>query len=151
MDKLAQSAYNSPYSRAGAPTPHPNSDPYSTLRSRALATLEAMGYDPTTMVEHGVDWAEDQDPYGHVKHSQYMRWAGSCLYRIREAYGEWLSQQEIEDLIKGKNVIVVVGKYEMDIRRQVKYPDSVRIPPASTTNASRLTQGHRSSQPIVKA
>ncbi|KAI1359937.1 hypothetical protein F5Y08DRAFT_349184 [Xylaria arbuscula] len=123
--RLAQSAYNSPYSRAGAPTPHPNSDPYSALRSRALATLEAMGYDPKTMVEHGVVWAEDQDPYGHVMHSQYMHWAGSCLYRIMEGYDEWLSKQECDDIIQGKNVIIVVKKYELDIRRQVKYPDSI--------------------------
>ncbi|KAI0201489.1 hypothetical protein F4808DRAFT_459977 [Astrocystis sublimbata] len=100
--RLAQSAYNSPYSRAGAPTPHHNSDPYSALRSTALADLEAMGYDPKTMVEHGVVWAEHQDPYGHVMHSQYMHWAGSCIFRIGEGYDEWLSKQE-----------------------QVRYPDSI--------------------------
>ncbi|KAI1203667.1 hypothetical protein F5X97DRAFT_283794 [Nemania serpens] len=123
--RLAQSAYNSPYSRAGAPTPHPNCDPYEVLRSRALATLEAMGYDPKTMVEHGVVWAEDQDPYGHVMHSQYMHWAGSCLYRIMEGYDEWLSDQECADMIQGKTLMIVVKKYELDIRRQVKYPDSI--------------------------
>ncbi|KAI1824021.1 hypothetical protein F4861DRAFT_539483 [Xylaria intraflava] len=123
--RLAQSAYNSPYSRAGAPVPHPNSDPYSPLRSRALSDLEDMGYDPTTMAEHGVVWAEDQDPYGHVMHSQYMHWAGSCLYRIMESYDEWLTKQECDDMIQGKNVIIVLKKYELDIRRQVRYPDSI--------------------------
>ncbi|KAI1353762.1 hypothetical protein F5Y01DRAFT_276163 [Xylaria sp. FL0043] len=86
--RLAQSAYNSLYSRTGAPTPHPNSDPYSALRFSTLSNLEAMGYDPKTMVEYGVLWAEDQDPYAHVMHSQYMHWAGSCLYRIMEGYDE---------------------------------------------------------------
>jgi hypothetical protein len=56
--RLAESAYNSPYSRSGAPAPHPNTDPYAQLRSTALSTLEAMGYDPRTMVERGVLWAE---------------------------------------------------------------------------------------------
>ncbi|KAI0813916.1 hypothetical protein GGR55DRAFT_486787 [Xylaria sp. FL0064] len=118
--RLAQSAYNSPYSRAGAPTPHPNSDPYSALRSSALSNLEAMGYDPKTMVEHGVLWAEDHDLYAHVMH-----WAGSCLYRIMEGYDEWLSKQECDDMIQGKSIIIVVKKYELDIRRQVRYPDSI--------------------------
>lgn len=149
--RLAQSAYNSPYSRAGAPTPHPNCDPYEVLRSRALATLEAMGYDPKTMVEHGVVWAEDQDPYGHVMHSQYMHWAGSCLYRIMEGYDEWLSDQECADMIQGKTLMIVVKKYELDIRRQVKYPDSVGNPPASAADASRLTRRYRSSPPTIRA
>ncbi|KAI0482963.1 hypothetical protein GGR56DRAFT_217079 [Xylariaceae sp. FL0804] len=136
--RLAQSAYNSPYSRAGAPSmggqgpgaagaaAHPNgADPYAELRRRALADLEAMGYDPTTMAEHGVLWAEDQDPYGHVMHSQYMHWAGSCLYRIMEGYDAWLSRAECDDMINGRGVIVVVQKYELEIRRQVRYPDCI--------------------------
>ncbi|KAI0476352.1 hypothetical protein GGR56DRAFT_666001 [Xylariaceae sp. FL0804] len=123
--RLAQSAYNSPYSRSGAPARHPNTDPYSHLRGSALADLEAAGYDPKTMVEHGVVWAEDQDPYGHVMHSQYMHWAGSCLFRIMEGYDEWLSKKECDDMIQGKSVIIVVKKYELDLRRQVRYPDSI--------------------------
>jgi hypothetical protein len=64
--RLAASSYLSPYSRAGAPSTHPNTDPYVELRSQALAKLEAMGFDSATMVERGVVWAEDQDPFGHV-------------------------------------------------------------------------------------
>lgn len=64
--RQAESAYQSPYSHAGAPEPHPNTDPYADLRARALSTLEAMGYDPKSMAERGVVWAEDQDPFGHV-------------------------------------------------------------------------------------
>jgi hypothetical protein len=54
--RLAASAYNSPYTRSGAPSRYPNTDPYAVLRGRALATLEAMGFDPATMIEHGVLW-----------------------------------------------------------------------------------------------
>ena len=58
--RLAETGYISPYSRSGAPGPHPNGDVYGPLRSRALATLEAMGFDPELMAEHSVLWAEHQ-------------------------------------------------------------------------------------------
>ncbi|KAF2726463.1 hypothetical protein EJ04DRAFT_571246 [Polyplosphaeria fusca] len=123
--RLAESAYLSPYAHTGAPAPHPNTDPYAPLRAQALATLEAMGYDPATMVERGVVWAEDQDPFGHVMHSQYMHFLGTCFHRVMESYDEFLSEAEYNDMIQGKGVVPVVRKYELDIRRQVKYPDTL--------------------------
>jgi hypothetical protein len=64
----------------GAANPNPDlagdadaagdANPYAALRASALAELEAMGFDPRTMAERGVVWAEDQDPFGHVMHSQ---------------------------------------------------------------------------------
>ncbi|KAI1474390.1 hypothetical protein K445DRAFT_54534 [Daldinia sp. EC12] len=123
--RLAESAYLSPYSSAGAPGPHPTGDPYASLRSQAISTLEAMGYDPKTMVERGVVWAEDQDPFGHVMHSQYMHFFGQCFYRVMESYDEFLSEQEYNDMITAKTIIPVIRRYNMDIRRQVKYPDSL--------------------------
>lgn len=130
--RLAESAYNSPYSHAGAPGPHPNTDPYAALRTRALSTLEAMGYDPETMVERGVVWAEDQDPFGHVMQSQYMHFLGTVFHRVMESYDEFLSEEEYDGMIKGKTVIPVIRKYELEIRRQVKYPDSVRVQPIAS-------------------
>lgn len=123
--RLAESSYNSPYSRAGAPSPHPNTDPYASLRASALSTLEAMGFDPKTMVEHGVLWAEHQDPYGHVMHSQFMQFLGACFYRVMEGYDEYLSKEECDGMVKAKTVIPAVRKYELSIRKQVKYPDAV--------------------------
>ncbi|KAF2261923.1 hypothetical protein CC78DRAFT_521022 [Lojkania enalia] len=123
--RLAQSAYNSPYSRLGAPGPHPNTDPYAALRAKALSILEEMGYDPQTMVERGVLWAEDQDPFGHVMQSQYMQFLGVCFHRVMESYEEYLSQDEYSGMILGKTVVPVVRKYELDICRQVKYPDAL--------------------------
>ncbi|KUI60907.1 hypothetical protein VP1G_08121 [Cytospora mali] len=123
--RLAESAYLSPYSHSGASKPHPNTDPYAPLRANALSTLEAMGYDPSTMVERGVVWAEDQDPFGHVMHSQYMHFLGTCFHRFMESYDEFLSEQEYNDMIYARTVIPALRKYELDIRRQVKYPDSL--------------------------
>lgn len=130
--RLAQSAYLSPYSRSGAPPdrPHPNAaDPYAPLRSRALETLEAMGYDPRTMVEHSVLWAEHQDPYGHVMQSQYMAYLGTCFHRVMESYHEYLTDTEYEGMISGRTVIPAVRRYQLDIRRQVTYPDTVSTTP----------------------
>jgi hypothetical protein len=89
LSRLAQSSYLSPYSHmhststsagGGAANPNPDlagdadaagdANLYAALRASALAELEAMGFDPRTMAERGVVWAEDQDPFGHVMHSQ---------------------------------------------------------------------------------
>ncbi|KAK7935166.1 hypothetical protein PG985_000661 [Apiospora marii] len=124
--RLAQSSYLSPYSRAGAPADHTgDSDPYKPLRAQALATLEAMGYDTATMVERGVVWAEDQDPFGHVMQSQFMHFLGTCFHRVMESYDEHLTTQEYDDMVHARTVVPVVRKYELDLRRQVKYPDSL--------------------------
>ncbi|KAF2690157.1 hypothetical protein K458DRAFT_328367 [Lentithecium fluviatile CBS 122367] len=122
--RLAESAYNSPYSRAGAPTPHPNFDPYMPLRAESLATFESMGYDPQTMVEHGIVWA-DQDPYAHGHHTQYMHFMRSCFYRGMESYEEFLSEEEYDGMALGKTVAPLIRRYQLDIRRQVRYPDTV--------------------------
>ncbi|KAI1081987.1 hypothetical protein F5B20DRAFT_588098 [Whalleya microplaca] len=127
VSRLAQSAYDSPYSRSGAPSPHPTGDPYAPLRARALSTLAEMGYDPNTMIERGVLWAEDQDPFGHVKQSRFMHFLGIGFHRTMESYDEYLSEQEYNDMIHAKSVIPVVRKYDLEIRRQVKYPDSLIV------------------------
>ncbi|OJD24107.1 hypothetical protein ACJ73_04532 [Blastomyces percursus] len=111
FSRLADSSYLSPYARSGAPRPHPNTDPYGALRSRAL---EAMGFDPKTMIEHGKLWAENQDI-----------WACQPL---PESYEEFLSKEELDGMIEAKTVVPLVRKYELDIRRQVIYPDSPLLP-----------------------
>ena len=79
LSRLAQSSYMSPYSHvhtnpdpATATAAEVDANPYAALRTSALADLEAMGFDPRTMAERGVTWAEDQDPFGHVMHSQVI-------------------------------------------------------------------------------
>jgi acyl-CoA thioesterase FadM len=84
-----------------------------------------MGYAPETMVERGVLWAEDQDPFGHVMQSQYMQYLGVCFHRVMESYDEFLSEEEYNGMNKAQTVVPVVRKYELDIRRQVMYPDTV--------------------------
>ncbi|KLJ05824.1 hypothetical protein EMPG_10742 [Blastomyces silverae] len=123
--RLADSSYQSPYASNGAPGAHPNTDPYAALRGRALSTLEAMGFDPKTMIEHGILWAEHQDPYGHVNTGQIMSFFGGCFFRVLESYEEFLSKEELDGMIEAKTVVPLVRKYELDIQRQVIYPDVV--------------------------
>ncbi|KAF4449014.1 putative thioesterase [Fusarium austroafricanum] len=127
---LKASAYFSPYHRSGAPSSpqsHDQDDPYASLRAKALTTLEAMGFEPKTMVERGVTWAEDQDPFGHVAHSQYLHFFGICWLRVMESYDEFLSKEEYEAMMKGKTVIPVVHQYEIKLKQQVRYPDSLIV------------------------
>lgn len=42
-----------------------------------------------------------------------------------ESYDEFLDEDGYDGMIYGKTIIPVVRKYELDIRRQVKYPDVV--------------------------
>ncbi|CZR47884.1 uncharacterized protein FPRO_13551 [Fusarium proliferatum ET1] len=127
---LKATEYFSPYHRSGAPKSSQipdQDDPYAKLRAKALTVLEAQGFEAKTMVERGVTWAEDQDPFGHVAHSQYLHFFGICWQRVMESYDEFLSKQEYEDMIKGKTVIPVVHKYEILLKRQVRYPDSLIV------------------------
>jgi hypothetical protein len=48
-----------------------------------------------------------------------------------ESYDEFLSKQEYEDMMKGETVIPVVHKYEILLKKQVRYPDSVSQPCAT--------------------
>ncbi|KAK7751564.1 hypothetical protein SLS62_006514 [Diatrype stigma] len=77
------------------------------------------------MVEHGVLWAEHQDPYGHVMHTQFMHFLGACFYRVMESYDEYLSKEECDGMIQATTVIPAVRKYELSIRKPVTYPDAV--------------------------
>lgn len=103
--QLVDAAYPSPYSYA--PRSQPNTDPYTDLCASALSPRKAMGYDPKTMAERGVVLAEDQDqdPFRHVMHSQYIRFLGACFHRSTEGYDEWLSIQEEDDLIHARTLI----------------------------------------------
>jgi acyl-CoA thioesterase FadM len=60
-------------------------------------------------------------------HSQYMTFLGTCFWRVLESYDEFLSQQEMDGIINATSVIPVVRKYELEIKKQVKYPDALIV------------------------
>ena len=96
-----------------------------------------MGFDPNTMVEHGILWAEHQDPYGHVMQSQFMQFAGACFFRVMESYDQWLSQKEYDDLLHARGIMMVIKKYHLDLKRPVVYPDVVRWKSLPQSSLSR--------------
>ncbi|KAI1112313.1 hypothetical protein F5Y14DRAFT_453138 [Nemania sp. NC0429] len=98
-----------------------------------------MGYDPKTMVERGVTWAEDQDPFGHVFQAQYMHFFGLAFHRVMESYDEYLRESEYKDMIEGRTVIPAVRRYEVGIRRQVTYPDSLTVKSSQSRRATAAT------------
>lgn len=89
-----------------------------------------------------------------------MHFFGTCFHRFMEGYDQWLSDKEYEDMIHARNVMPVVRKYELEIRRQVKYPDTVRVahiflppppqPKKKTPLASEADVGNSLSQPTAR-
>jgi hypothetical protein len=57
-------------------------DLYAPLREKVVAIALAMGYDRDTMVEYGVNWSDDQNPFGHVKNHGYLRLMTMCNMRV---------------------------------------------------------------------
>ncbi|KAF2259611.1 hypothetical protein CC78DRAFT_620901 [Lojkania enalia] len=64
--RLAESAYNSPYSKAGAPGPHPNADPCASLRATALSTLKPWATTRTPCVMKSYDRFLDEQEYEDI-------------------------------------------------------------------------------------
>jgi hypothetical protein len=100
--------------------PHP--DPYASLRRQALATLEAMGYDPETMTERGLKWGDDLDPWDKTA---YMAYLGTCFHRVTESHDQFLSDEEYNNMTNRKTVITKSKNFELKVRKGVSYPDSV--------------------------
>lgn len=104
---------------------HPDGgDVYKELRQKVVMQATAMGYDVPTLTEHGVDWADDQDPFGHVGGATYSRLIYSCNFRLFESFARTL-KDKYEELYRARGVGVLTKSYSMDLRRQVTYPDSV--------------------------
>ena len=124
--RLSASSYNSP-------TSHDPSNPYTPLRAAVIATATAMGYDPTTMTERGLVWAEDQDPFGHVMNPAFTHFLSMGNFRVVESFEQWLGPAEYDNMITARSIGPVVQKYETHLKRQASYPDALLI-------AHRLTE-----------
>ncbi|KAK1753904.1 hypothetical protein QBC47DRAFT_385175 [Echria macrotheca] len=106
---------------------HPNGGAmYAPLRDKIVQTATEMGYDVPTMTEHKVIWADDQDPFGHVANPSFAHWSAVTGFRMFESFAAQL-KDKYDDLLKARGIGVVVKSFETDIRRQVKYPDSVIV------------------------
>ena len=107
---------------------------YAPLREKVVAQATAMGYEVATMTEHGVAWADDQDPFGHVGGATYVHLIFKCNFRVFESFAKAL-KHKYEGLFRATDVGVLTKTYATDLKRQVTYPDAVSPTPAARTRA----------------
>lgn len=97
---------------------------YKPLREKIVSEALAQGYDEATMMEHGVVWADDQDPWGHIMNAGFPHYTSACNFRLFESFEEHL-KDKFQDLMKVRGIGVIVKTTTLDIKRPVSYPDSV--------------------------
>ncbi|KAF0319265.1 hypothetical protein GQ607_013514 [Colletotrichum asianum] len=95
---------------------------YQPLRESLIKKILEQGYDEETMIEHGVVWADDQDPFGHIMNAGFSHFASSCNFRVFESFEAQLGDK-INDFINAKGIGVMVKQFTVDIKRPVSYPD----------------------------
>ncbi|CRG88352.1 hypothetical protein PISL3812_05382 [Talaromyces islandicus] len=57
--------------------------------------------------------------------AQFVSFMGASWIRVMESYDEFLSPEELAGVLNGKTVAPMVRKFDLEIKRQVKYPDVV--------------------------
>lgn len=97
---------------------------YRPLRENVVKVAIGMGYDPDTMIEHGVIWADDQDPFGHIMNHAYSHYVSVCNFRLFETFEAQL-KDKYQALFKANGIGVMTRSLTVDLRRPVSYPDSV--------------------------
>ncbi|KAI2602751.1 hypothetical protein GGR54DRAFT_487851 [Hypoxylon sp. NC1633] len=99
---------------------------YKPLREKIVDQALAQGYDEASMIEHGVTWADDQDPWGHIMNAGFPHYASACNFRLFESFEEHL-KDKFQDLMKVRGIGVIVKSSILDIKRPVTYPDSIIV------------------------
>ena len=97
---------------------------YRPLREKVVKQMTDMGFDPATMLEHGVIWADDQDPFGHMANAQFSHYTSAANFRLFESFEAQLGEK-YEDLFKARGIGVITKAIAADIKRPVTYPDCV--------------------------
>ncbi|RYO74738.1 hypothetical protein DL766_004178 [Monosporascus sp. MC13-8B] len=99
---------------------------YKPLRENIVRQALEQGYHEATMMEHGVVWADDQDPWGHIMNAGFPHYASACNFRLFESFEEHL-KDKFQDLMKVRGIGVIVKSSTLDIKRPVSYPDSIIV------------------------
>ena len=121
----ASSTPLSPLALSSYLSPSRGPEVYGAARERTVARATAMGYDPASMTEHGVVWADDQDPFGHVANATFPRYVSCCGFRLFESFAAQLGPAAYQDLLRARGIGVIVREYSLEIRRPVRYPDAL--------------------------
>ncbi|RAL58786.1 hypothetical protein DID88_009199 [Monilinia fructigena] len=100
---------------------------YAPLRKKVIDAAIAMGYDAATMVECGVSWSDDHDPFQHVKNAAYVHYVNQCKFREFQSFEPYLGKEKFQDMLNLRHMGPVVKTYTIDLKRPVKFPDALII------------------------
>ncbi|KAH8425944.1 uncharacterized protein LDX57_003683 [Aspergillus melleus] len=82
------------------------------------------GNEYSTLTQHSVAWAEDQDPFGHVMFQTYGHISAQCGNRVIESFQEHLGDK-FPEFMTAKGISAMSRRITITVRRVVKYPDLV--------------------------
>ena len=104
---------------------HPDrKGPYSQPRQEMIQQILERGYEYSSLSEHPVAWAEDQDPSGHVMFQAYFHITSRCFIRVWETFEEQLKER-FAGFMNGGGIGAVSKSYNVSVKRVAKYPDLV--------------------------
>jgi hypothetical protein len=98
--------------------------PFHHLRQKVVQAMVDQGIERSTLVEHGVSWAEDQDPFGHVMGQTYPHVISKTFTRLLESFQEVL-KDKFSELVAGRGISVMTNRCNLTAIQMVKYPDLV--------------------------
>lgn len=84
------------------------------------------GIEYNSLSENPVSWADDQDPFGHVKAQAHMNYVGISFIRLLESFEGHL-KDEFPRFMSGRGIGPMTNQCLMKIKRVVKYPDLVSL------------------------
>ncbi|KAG2421223.1 hypothetical protein HFD88_000839 [Aspergillus terreus] len=95
---------------------------FGALRQKTIQQMTERGIEYSTLAEHPVSWADDQDPFGHVMTQAYAHVNGKCFNRFLESFHENL-QDEFPRFMSGRGIGPMTNKLNLTIKTPIKYPD----------------------------
>jgi hypothetical protein len=103
---------------------------FSQFREKIVQAMVERGIERSTLAEHGISWAEDQDPFGHVMAQTYPHICSKSCMRLVESFQEQLKDR-FPDFMAGRGISIMTNRYTQIGKRMVKYPDLVCFYPLS--------------------
>ena len=99
-------------------------------RKRIVAQALALGYEEATMVEYGLTWDRDVDPFGHgrVKGIALPPAFSAANQRMFESFAGDLGESGFRDLMHGSSngaITAFARSWTTEFRKAVSYPDAV--------------------------
>ncbi|KAG1874403.1 hypothetical protein F4604DRAFT_1582281, partial [Suillus subluteus] len=111
------------------PTPSQSSHPNAvgSPAENARAKLISMGYDEGSLWEQSIVWGH-HDSFRHVNNAQYLRFIESGLMVWLMAFGQVLGgEKRAKAMLAGQGVSLILKSTNVNFRRPVTFPDTVRF------------------------